>query len=415
MEYFTYKVAKDVSINGSLERKIFTGKISSLSAEDAQEKLEKIGYEVIQVKKSFFNISCGYKLSQKEMINFFSSIAAIDRVGIDILYALEMIKNDVADNGNLKKVCEKIYFSVATGTPLSDACREASSSFTHDIIGLIKIAEQTGKFYKIFTEIIDYIKWNFDIKIRAKRAIRGPMFTFCFMIAIMITMSTVILPKIIDFISYFDTKIPIYTKALIAFSTFIKTKWFFILIFCLVIYICLKVLSLFNNEIGVKIDYLRLKIPLFGNLILKMDTSRFITFFSIMYKNNADVLEIMTSVSKIVTNRYFAKKILDIRDKISDGMTIFSSINQEQIFPTMFRKMMAICETTGEVEFILENVRYFYEAEVKEITDKFVGLIKPVTTIILGFMLAWMGLAMLTPIYSQIGSIGDMSAQNSNY
>jgi type IV pilus assembly protein PilC len=177
----------------------------------------------------------------------------------------------------------------------------------------------------------------------------------------------------------------------------------------------LKVLSLFNNEIGVKIDYLRLKIPLFGNLILKMDTSRFITFFSIMYKNNADVLEIMTSVSKIVTNRYFAKKILDIRDKISDGMTIFSSINQEQIFPTMFRKMMAICETTGEVEFILENVRYFYEAEVKEITDKFVGLIKPVTTIILGFMLAWIGLAMLTPIYSQIGSIGDMSAQNSNY
>ena len=74
----------------------------------------------------------------------------------------------------------------------------------------------------------------------------------------------------------------------------------------------------------------------------------------------------------------------------------------------MFRKMMAICETTGEVGPVLENVRYFYDKETAETTDKVVGTIKPVTTILLGGVIAWMGVGMLGPIYSNIGSMGDI-------
>ena len=415
MQNFIYKATKYTLDDDETENKLFTGVIMAASAEEAQEKLTKIGYDVIKIKKPLFNLFNKYKLSQKEMISFFSSISAIDKVGIDILHALELMKNDVADSVNLKKVCEKIYFSVASGASLSDACRDASSSFTHDIVGFIKIAEQTGKFDKIFREIVDYIKWSYDIKIRAKKAIRGPFATFCFMIAIIIVMSSFILPKIIDFISYFEVKTPIYTQVLITFANFMKTKWYIIGLSILSIYCVLKILSHVNEAIGVKLDYLKLKIPLFGNLILKIDTSRFITFFSIMYKNNTDVLEIMTSVANVVSNRYFRKKILVVRDKIADGKTIFGSINQETTFPTMFRKMMAICETTGEVSIILENVRYFYDTEVKDTTEKIVGLIKPITTILLGIMVAWMGIAMLMPIYAHIGNINSISIPSAEY
>ena len=81
----------------------------------------------------------------------------------------------------------------------------------------------------------------------------------------------------------------------------------------------------------------------------------------------------------------------------------------------MFRKMMSICETTGEVGPVLENVRYFYDTEVKDTTEKVVGLIKPMTTIAMGVMVAWMGLAMLGPVYSNIANIGDISSNSSSY
>lgn len=415
MQNFIYKATKYIPNDEETKNKLFTGMIMASSTDDAYEKLTKMGYDVIKIKKSFFNLFNDHKLSQKEMVNFFSSIAAIDKVGIDILHILELMKNDVADSDNLKKVCEKIYFSVASGSSLSVACSEASSSFTHDLVGLIKIAEQTGKFDKIFTEIVEYIKWNYDIKMRAKKAIRGPLATFGFMIAIIIIMSTFILPKIIDFISYFEVETPIYTQILITFATFIKTKWYIIGLSILFVCCILKILSYANNSIGVKLDYLKLKIPIFGNLILKIDTSRFITFFSIMYRNNTDILEIMTSVSNIVSNKYFGKKILVVRDKIADGKTIFASINQEPTFPVMFRKMMAICDTTGEVGTVLENVKYFYETEVKDTTEKIVGLIKPMTTVLLGIMVAWIGIAMLMPIYAHIGNINNITIPNAEY
>ena len=411
MAKFFYKAIKQKN-SDEVSNTPVSGYINAIDKEKAKELLVKMGYDVLDVKKSFLNLFEGCQLKQKELINFFSSMSSMDKVGIDVLHALELMKNDVADSKNLKKVCEKIYLSVESGMSLSDACKEASESFTHDIVGLIKVAEQTGKFYDTFTEIVDYLKWNFDTKTMAKKAIRGPLGTLGFMLVMIVVMSSLILPKVVDFIGYFDVDTPIYTTVLIAFASFVKEKWYVILCFGLLIYASIKILSLSSEDTAVKIDYLKLKIPLFGNLLLKIDTSRFITFFSIMYKNNADILEIMESVSNIVSNRYFGKRILIVRQRIADGETIFGAINKETSFPIMFRKMMSICEATGEVGNVLENVRFFYDTEVKETTEKVVGMIKPITTILLGLMVAWMGSAMLGPIYMNIGSIGDISSSS---
>ena len=107
-------------------------------------------------------------------------------------------------------------------------------------------------------------------------------------------------------------------------------------------------------------------------------------------------------------------KIMVMRQKIKDGMTIFNAINQEKTFPKMFRKMIAICEATGEIGSVLENVRYFYDVETKDTTEKVIGLIKPTTTIITGILVAWMGSAMLGPIYSNIGNISDLQTTSKN-
>ncbi len=72
----------------------------------------------------------------------------------------------------------------------------------------------------------------------------------------------------------------------------------------------------------------------------------------------------------------------------------------------MFRKLVSICDATGEVGNVLINVKFFYDQETKDVTDKMVALIKPVLTIILGGIVLWMALAMMMPIYSNMGSIG---------
>ena len=396
------------------KEKIIFGMCVASSKEEVIEKFEQEGYVVLSLKKEnkFFKLE--YTLSKKELIVFFSSLSSMDKVGLNILQSLELIKDEIAGSISLRKVCEKIHYSVLNGMPLSEACQNTSRSFTHDYIGLIKIAEKTGKYSSVFDEIVNYIKWNYNTNMQAKKAIRGPIATICFMFGIIILLSTMILPKIIDFITYFNVDTPIYTKMLIYFSTFIKESWIFSLSFILLATIFLKFLTKVNKEIAILYDRAKLHIPLFGSLLLKTDTSRFITFFSIMYNNGAEILDIMKSVSKIVQNKYIGYRIMVMRQEIKDGETIFSAINKEKTFPKMFRKMIAICEATGEISSVLENVRYFYDVETKDTIEKVIGLIKPSTTIIIGVIVAWMGIAMLGPIYANIGNISDLQTTSRN-
>ena len=77
--------------------------------------------------------------------------------------------------------------------------------------------------------------------------------------------------------------------------------------------------------------------------------------------------------------------------------------------------MIAICENTGEVGDVLNNVKYFYDQETKDTTEKIVGLIKPITLIVLGGMIAWMGAAMLGPVYMNIANLGEMTNPREAY
>lgn len=400
MPTFSYKVSK----NG----KILKGNIEADSKEDLRKSFIKNGYKVFSINLSMFSLfKRQNKLTQKDLICFFSSMSSMDKVGVNIMQSLEMMKDDIATTKSLKEVCKNIYLSVIGGSDLSTACKKSSPSFTDDYVGLIKISESTGNFSGVFDEIVEYIKWSYDIKKRTKSAIIGPTATLFLMLGLIIAMSVLVLPKMQDFLEDLGREIPWYTKSLIVFANFIRTKWYIIGGVITTIIFSIKVISKFNKKVGAYADFLKLKIPILGDLMLKLDTSRFISFFSLMYNSGANILTIISSVSKVVVNKYISYRTSVMEKRILTGETIFQAINNETVFPKMFRKLLVVCEATGEVGSVLANVKFFYDTETKETTDRLVSVIKPLTLIVLGGLVGWMGIAMMMPIYSNIASFGE--------
>ena len=400
MPTFSYKVSK----NG----KILKGNIEAESKDVLRKSFIKNGYKVFSINLSMFSLfKRQNKLSQKDLICFFSSMSSMDKVGVNIMQSLEMMKDDIATTKSLKEVCKNIYLSVIGGSDLSTACKKSSPSFTDDYVGLIKISESTGNFSGVFDEIVEYIKWSYDIKKRTKSAIIGPTATLFLMLGLIIAMSVLVLPKMQDFLEDLGKEIPWYTKSLIVFANFIRTKWYIIGGIITTIIFSIKIISKFNKKVGAYADYLKLKIPILGDLMLKLDTSRFISFFSLMYNSGANILTIISSVSKVVVNKYISYRTSVMEKRILTGETIFQAINNETVFPKMFRKLLVVCEATGEVGSVLANVKFFYDTETKETTDRLVSVIKPLTLIVLGGLVGWMGIAMMMPIYSNIATFGE--------
>jgi type IV pilus assembly protein PilC len=347
------------------------------------------------------------KLSHREMIYFFNSISAMDKVGISILSIMELMKDEIAITDNLKSICSAIYKDLSGGSSFSIACKRSSPSFTDDYVGLISIAERTGRFSNVFDELVEYLKWIYDISDKSKKAFRGPAVTMIFMMTLSVVMSIVSLPKIIDFLKYFNMEPPFYTKALIVFSSFLRDFWPFLFMIAILTPIATSVLGLLFNQFAITRDRIKLTVPIFGSLLLKIDTSRFIAFFTLMYNSGAEMLDIIEGVSRVVKNKYISNRIMIIHQKVTDGSTIFRAVDEEKIFPPMFRKMLAVCEATGEVGPVLQNVRFFYDKETKDTIEKVIGIIKPTMTILLGGMLMWIGVSMLGPIYANIANLGD--------
>ena len=94
----------------------------------------------------------------------------------------------------------------------------------------------------------------------------------------------------------------------------------------------------------------------------------------------------------------------------NSGADIINIINSEKVFPSMFRRLFSICEATGEMGVVLYNIKFFYDNETKETTEKVIGLIKPFLTIVLGGVVLWMALGMMMPIYSNMGNLGQVQA-----
>ncbi|MBQ7552365.1 MAG: type II secretion system F family protein [Rickettsiales bacterium] len=404
MPVFKYTVVK-------ADTTISKGKMNAPTKDYANDILQSSGYQVLSLKREWLTLTpTTNKLSRQELITFFSSISSMDRVGVDMLRSLEMMKDDIASGGGLKNVSEKIYFFVANGDSLSTACKKASPSFTDDYIGLIAIAENTGNFAKIFDEIVDFIKYNYEVNQRTKSAVRGPLGTLVMTIGIIVAMSIIVLPKITTFLDDMGVKIPWYTLALIKFATFITNYWQIGIGVIAGVVIGIKVASIFNKTFMIAVDRLKLKIPIFGDLLLKLDVSRFISFFTLMYNSGADIINIIQSVSKTLSNKYLGYRIEQMQYKILDGLSIFQSINSEKVFPSMFRRLFSICEATGEIGAVLYNIKFFYDNETKETTEKVIGLIKPFLTIVLGGVVLWMALGMMMPIYSNMGNLGQVQA-----
>ncbi|KAF0091100.1 MAG: type IV pilus assembly protein PilC, partial [Hyphomonadaceae bacterium] len=107
----------------------------------------------------------------------------------------------------------------------------------------------------------------------------------------------------------------------------------------------------------------------------------------------------------LVNNRVIARGLQQVAHDIETGRTLTQSFEQTGLFPPLVVRMLKIGETTGALDEALLNVSYFYDREAKQAVQRLQVMIEPALTLILGALLGWVMLAVLSPIYDLIGKL----------
>ena len=401
MKNFSYK-ALDLKNNKTINGKIEAP--NEIAVEQLLAESNLILIRANEIKNSFLTkLLTDKKITQKELITLFITLEQFERAGVPILDSLKDLST-FSSNPRMKSTMQNIYEWVKNGDLLSDAMARYPKIFDEVTVSLVAMGEKTGNLDVAFKNIYENIKWNMEMKRKTIKAIKSPLFSLSLLLVVGAILLKVVVPKVLGFVLEQEIEIPSYTKALVATSNFLEANFFKLIIYIILIFIICRIL-LKNNNISIKFDKLKLKLPIFGQILTKLDMSRFTKFFGITFSSGIPVLKCIEIANNVVVNRYLKTEIEYIKAKVTEGKTIAKCVEDSEVFPFIVKRMFKVGEESGNIEEAMSNVQYFYNTEINDSIDKVVGSLQPMILFFMGGLMCWIIAAVFGPIYGNFANM----------
>ncbi len=381
------------------EGKIIKGEMTAENDIDLEARLKELQLDLVkfnlakQKKASFLNT-----VTYNDLIVLCLHLEQLSRAGVPLLEAVADVR-DSTESVRLRDIMASVFEEVKAGSLFSEALARHPKEFDNVFIGLIQVGEKTGDMTEVYTHLADHYKWSHDIKRKVKKARSYPIFLLVVMVIVIFVLMVAVVPKLIDFITSQGFDIPIHTRALIATSEFCQDYWYIILGVPILSFIGFKIAYRTSDTFAYQTDTIALKLPVFGNVIRKINMARFTHFFGVMFRSGVDILESLESSKNVVANRVLKRSITGVKSAVSEGSTVTDALQTSGEFPTMVVRMFKVGENSGNMNEALENVNFFYNREVNDAVDNIVGMIQPALTIIMGVLIFWVISAVFGPLY----------------
>lgn len=400
MSIYQYKA---IDKNG----KVVKGKVSAQSEAELESKLKQSGLDIISSKVNTISSFLSFlpQVELKELVLICIHFYHLERAGVPILDAV----GDLRDNSEseiVREVMMDVYDALKNGQTFSAALSQHGFLFDKIFVGLVGAGERTGSFAEVFQHLEKHYRWIIDLKKKIKKATVYPLTVLIIMIGVLSMMMMFVIPKLSGFLLIQKIELPFYTKLLIGMSNFFAAYWAWMLFVPIAILIIMKIAAKFFYDAAYIMDGWKLKIPLIGSIIRKLEVARFCHFFALTYKSGVPILECLEIAAQVTQNNVIKDAIYDIKNDVGQGQRLTDAVIATKQFPPMVTRMFKVGEDSGNLDQALENINIFYDAEINESIENMVGIIQPALTIVMGGLMLWITLAVFGPIYSHFGDIG---------
>ncbi|MBI3221953.1 MAG: type II secretion system F family protein [Nitrosomonadales bacterium] len=372
---------------------------------DLELRLKRGGLDLLSAKLAGnkINIRRG-KIKRPDLITFFFNLHQLTHAGVPLLESLGDLR-DTMNDARFHEIIAGLIESIEGGQKLSQAMAARPEAFDQTFISLVHAGEESAHLPEVFLHITEALKWQDEMASHTKTIMMYPAFVGTVVIAIIFFLMIYLVPQLVSFIQGMGQAIPIQTRVLIATSSFFVHYWYLLIGVPIALGLLAKVIVSSSQAMRLRFDALKLNLWVIGPILRKIILARFANTFAMMYGSGVSILECIANSRDIVNNRAIAKSLDDVTQEIESGKNLTQSFAQTGIFPPLVIRMLKVGEATGSLDKALLNVSYFYDRDVKNSIHKVQVMIEPTMTIIMGALLGWVMLAVLSPIYDLIGKV----------
>jgi type IV pilus assembly protein PilC len=411
MEFYTYK--------GISAGKYIEGEIEALNQEEASHKLK--GDKVIitnlvkskkkkiekKEKKKGSSFSFGKKkVTPQDVVIFSKQFATMVKAGLPILNVLVMLRDQV-ENPSLKEIIEDIRKSLEGGVTLSKCFNKYPKVFDNIYVNLIKAGEASGKLDVFLLKLVSSLEKTEKVKKKIKGALMYPMVMFSTAMIVMVFMLIKVVPVFAKMYDGMGIPLPTPTRVIMNASDFMRGSGGLTLFIVLTIsYFVFKYLTTKNEKIRFWWHGRVLKLPIFGEMILKSMLARISLIMGNLSAAGVNLLESIEIAKSVSNNVVITNALENVKKGVFSGDTLTKLFLKEPLFPPTFSQLISVGEQTGSLDEMFTSVSNYYEEEFDTAVDNMSTLIEPIMIVFMGTMIGGLMIAMYSPIFNVGALIG---------
>jgi type IV pilus assembly protein PilC len=271
---------------------------------------------------------------------------------------------------------------------------------------MVKAGEASGMLDTILDQVAIYLEKLASINRRIKSAVVYPIVVSIVAICITVFLLVKVVPVFEQIFEDLGGSLPLPTKITIGISNAIINYWY---LFVLAIAgLVIGLWQWYKTKSGkYTVDRIKLKIPVFGPLFLKVAIAKFSRTLGTLIRAGVNILQSLDIVAKTSGNAVIEEAVYKTKESIQGGESITRPLVESGVFPPMVTRMIDVGERTGALETMLNKIADFYEDQVSAMVASLTSLIEPILIVFLGFIVGFIVISMFLPLIRMVELVSE--------
>lgn len=386
----------------SLEGKEYKGYEDAGSEEELYEKLKAAGLILVSSTEKKENRS-DKKLKPAVLADFCRQLGTLLAAGVSLVRALNIIAQEKSLKPRIKGIYENVLRLIRQGVPLSEAMEAQGVAFPEILIYMFRSAEASGNLDKTATRMALHFEKEHRLNSKVKNAMIYPLILIVMVVVVVIFIVSYIIPQFSDVFDTMDV-LPLPTRMVLGISDGIRNHWLIILAVILILVVLLS-LILRIPKVRLKMDRLKLKLPVVGKLLRTIYTARFGRTLSSLYSSGLPIITALQVGKRTVGNTYIESQFEDAIRSVRAGETLAKSLALIDGFENRLSSTIMVGEETGSLDSMLDVISEALEYDSELAIAKLTTLLEPILIIVMGVIIGFIMIAVLLPIFQSYSSI----------
>ena len=384
---------------------IVKGEILAVDKSEALKRINSTKLITIEIKESVkgmpfkkINIFKSKKVKKEELMVFTRELSVMLKAGLPILRALKILIESNKER-KLGEILENIYEELKKGESLASSLGIEKKYFSDFFINMVKTGERSGRLPEVLMNISKDLEHSIFVSSEVKNALAYPVFLLLMSGFALFFIFSFVVPKFTIIIEKLQVELPLYSKIVLGFGTFMKKNLYLVLTLFLGMIYLLFILRK-NEKFKYLLNRFIFSLPVLNKLLVEIELSRFSHALSILLKSGTEIINSIKMSIDSIGNVFLRKKFSEVPTSLKRGKSLHYSIEDIDVFPKIAVHMIEVGEETGKLPDLLEEISTLFMEKFRNSMKRFISLLEPIIITIMGVIIGFIVISLLSAIMS---------------